>query len=1330
VVRERRSVMKSYVHDRSFVPSRSRLLSLLASTGLLLSAGLPLHSAYAVDCTAASDGGSLATAIGEVNAGTCDTINITGNISLTSQDLPIIDRVGSTITVRGSGGPRTVDGTGTSRLFTVVGGDVTLSDFSITNGLAKGGDGGDDARGAGAGGGALGAGGGVFVGAGASLTLTNVDLSGNAAQGGNGGNAIGTAPFSGGGGGGGLNGGDGGSGSGASRGGGKGGGGGFGADGADVPAVASVHGGGGGGGGNNAADGTQPTVSVVGLGGTGDGGDGGGGARGNSGDAASSGSDMGGGGGGGASNQSGRAAGQAGDGGSLGGGGGGGGSSGANSNTGSGGDGGNGGFGGAGGGGGTVLETEAGVWTGGSGGVGGFGAGGGGGGGAYAVGAATPAGGTGGSGGVLAGSGGVGGAAAGNSSGGGGGGGAGLGGALFVQNGGTLNIGEGVTFGGSGVNAVSGGTGGTSGPDAVDGTDGAAGGAAGAKIYAVDAAAGLGSYASVGFDVATGLIRNLSDSGLLQAGFSAQLGKTGAGELNLTSAGAITTGGWSVSAGSLRGNTGNLAGDLDNDGLVYISQGFDGIYAGDVTGSGGTVKTGTGTVTLSGNNNAHTGSVRVEGGALSVNGSGIGDSSAVTLAGGQLNVGAAGETIGSLAGNGNVSLAGALVTGGDNSTTVHSGNISGVGSLTKTGTGTLTLEGANSYSGGTTVSGGTLRGTALSLTGNIVNDAIVEFAQASDGTYAGDMSGSGSLTKTGAGTLFMTGNNSYSGPTTVSAGVLSVNGAMSSPVTVQAGASLKGSSVFGDITSYGVLAPGNSIGTMNVTGDLTLAPGNVLEVEFDAAGNADRIVVTGAVILDGTLRVIPEAGSYTAGTRYVIIDAGSVTGGFSGSEVVQETRLAGLEVEVTTTADQVFLELNDASFQGAASEDSDGSLADYIDGLRPTATGDLASVISFLEVLPVDSLDDALDALSPQTVDVIPALKTSYHRLLTGVMEGRLRRQRADATPKDAPSSSGFAPVPATGGAGPAMSPLLMNASTSWQDEFLAISGLAEESASLFEFDDSADSFWVQMMGEAGGKEDEDGFLGYDYRVYGVASGVERRFSPQWEAGAVFAAGQSDVDFDHDRGTSAGRTVAGGGFVGWSSETGLAVELMGWADTTRLESHRNIRFGGIDRQADAEVDIRSLGVKLRAELAGNQGDLRYAGFGSLSYLNSWRDGYCETGAGSISLCVESTQTGEVSGEIGLSLAHDVRIGASLLTVDADLAVTAGLPTDDRLIRSGFIGEGTFTIAGDDDMALGLSPQLGVSYQANEQVSFVASYSGHFEQDLHSHGVRAGLVIRF
>ena len=91
------------------------------------------------------------------------------------------------------------------------------------------------------------------------------------------------------------------------------------------------------------------------------------------------------------------------------------------------------------------------------------------------------------------------------------------------------------------------------------------------------------------------------------------------------------------------------------------------------------------------------------------------------------------------------------------------GVVSGSGSLTQLGAGTIDLTGANTYTGGTTISAGTLQigagGTTGSIVGNVVDNAKLAFDRSNSVTFAGIVSGSGSLTQLGAGTIDLTAAN-------------------------------------------------------------------------------------------------------------------------------------------------------------------------------------------------------------------------------------------------------------------------------------------------------------------------------------------------------------------------------------------------------------------------------------------------------------------------------------------------------------------------------------------------------------------------------------------
>jgi fibronectin-binding autotransporter adhesin len=266
------------------------------------------------------------------------------------------------------------------------------------------------------------------------------------------------------------------------------------------------------------------------------------------------------------------------------------------------------------------------------------------------------------------------------------------------------------------------------------------------------------------------------------------------------------------------------------------------------------------------------------------------------------------------------------------------GAISGTGALTQIGSGNLTLSNANSYSGGTTVVSGTLTlGNAAALgTGALKMDAGATLAFSANKlsianaitlgapdptidtggnteTLAGVISGAGSLTKIGSGSLDLTATNTYTGATIISAGTLVVDGsiASSSSLTIAAGATLGGSgTVPGFIVPSGAtIAPGalTPFSTLHVAGALGFLSGSAYTVNINPAGANDKIVATGAATLSGgTVYVVPASGGYSTANRYTILTAGGgVTGAFSS--VTTTSNLAFLTPTLSYDADDVYL---------------------------------------------------------------------------------------------------------------------------------------------------------------------------------------------------------------------------------------------------------------------------------------------------------------------------------------------------------------------------------------------------------------------------------------
>jgi autotransporter-associated beta strand protein len=158
-------------------------------------------------------------------------------------------------------------------------------------------------------------------------------------------------------------------------------------------------------------------------------------------------------------------------------------------------------------------------------------------------------------------------------------------------------------------------------------------------------------------------------------------------------------------------------------------------------------------------------------------------------------------------------------------------------------------------------------------------------------TFSGVMQGGGgSLTKIGAGTLTLSGANTYTGATTVNAGTLLVTGTLESDITVNSGATLKGTGTVSGIavTSGGTLAPGSSPGILFATGNLTLSLGATYLVELNgpAVGtHYDQTEVVGTVSLGNATLSIDLGFTPATNTSFMIISnalGDAVVGTFNG----------------------------------------------------------------------------------------------------------------------------------------------------------------------------------------------------------------------------------------------------------------------------------------------------------------------------------------------------------------------------------------------------------------------------------------------------------------
>ena len=454
--------------------------------------------------------------------------------------------------------------------------------------------------------------------------------------------------------------------------------------------------------------------------------------------------------------------------------------------------------------------------------------------------------------------------------------------------------------------------------------------------------------------------------------------KSGLGAAGLTGVNTYT-GGTTVDAGTLIVTTASLPGNVTNNAILQFNQSSKGTYFGVISGTGALVKTGTGSVGLTGAN-TYLGSTTISDGILLVTTSSLpGDSanpgSVVNNATLQFNQASSGTYFGVISGTGAVVKTGTGSTGlvaantytggttvsegtllvttsslpgnvvnnatlqfNQGSKGTYAGVISGTGAVLKTGAGAVGLTGANTYAGGTTISEGTLVVTSTSLPGDVVNNAIIQFNQNGNGTYASAITGTGSFLKTGTGNLGLTGLNNYSGGTTISDGTLFVTtsslptGSVVNNATLQFNQTATG--VFnGTISGSGTVIKGGR-GSMSFTADnaytgTTELIGGTLFIEGNQGSASGNVNVASGATLGGTGTIGGNTTVATGGRHRI--------GSALGSDLTgQQTFVSSLAYQGGSTA---FWRLNDNTTD---TTDYDRAVVGTVLTVDPTAVFNLS----------------------------------------------------------------------------------------------------------------------------------------------------------------------------------------------------------------------------------------------------------------------------------------------------------------------------------------------------------------------------------------------------
>jgi len=283
---------------------------------------------------------------------------------------------------------------------------------------------------------------------------------------------------------------------------------------------------------------------------------------------------------------------------------------------------------------------------------------------------------------------------------------------------------------------------------------------------------------------------------------------------------------------------------------------------------------------------------------------------------------------------------------------------------------------------------------------------------------------------------------------------------------------------------------------------------------------------------------------------------------------------------------------------------------------------------------------------------------------------------------------------------------------------------------------------WVQPVGRIGSVDKGENGIGFDSQSYGSIQGLEARVN-NWVVGASFGYVHDNLEFDNIGSAAGNETDVDNynlsGYFGYQGGPLFFNGSLGYTWQSS-ESERNIALGSttnstnISRKATSETDggAFSLGAELGYSLKPMGGFIIEPSVG-LQYISVSRDGFTETGAGSLNLKVDDQDYDSIQSSLGVRVAKPMKLDSGVVLVPEARAAWVHELGDERADMTAAFASATankFTVSGAESGSDSGILGVGVRAQLPSSFDLFADYTSQFNADQVDHSLSVGVKVKF